>query len=118
MSKLIRDDAMDGNQMKIREALEEILLICYKAGVRYGYDVACGLIKSKAKKALSEPPRNCDVDTAEEHEVRFKRFCESHWDLNNPDSECARCPLDERVGTECEFAWEQMPYEAQEGDTE
>ena len=61
--------------------------------------------------ALDAPPRNCDVGTAKEQEVRFKSFCESHWDLNKPDSECAGCPLDEkRVGTECEFAWLQMPY--------
>ena len=74
-------------------------------------------IRRLKRSECAAPPRNCDVGTANEQEVRFKRFCESHWDLNKPDSTCAGCPLDERrVGTACEFAWAQMPYEAGEGE--
>jgi len=104
---------MEGNQQKMREVLEEILLICYKAGARYGYDIACGLIKSKAKKALSAPPRNCDVGTAEEQAERMRLYCNSHGEDESGCFRCEKCPFlsDER----CELAWAQMPYEAQEG---
>lgn len=101
---------MEGNQMKIREALDEILLVCYKAGARYGYDVACGLIKAKAKNALSVPNRNCDVGTAEEQADRFYDHCLSF----KQEMTCDKCPLVDSKPF-CEFAWAQMPYEAQEG---
>jgi len=111
---------MEGNQMKIREAIEEILLICYKAGARYGYDVACGLIKSKAKKALSEPPRNCDVGTAEEQSDMFMEFCKKHakgcglgYGSKGIGHPKVTCPAFK--GMECAIVWSQMPYEAQEG---
>lgn len=48
------------NAKAMREALNEIQLVCYKAGITIGYDVACGIIKSKSRAALSAPPRNCD----------------------------------------------------------
>lgn len=118
---------MEANNMKaMREALtetqsviEKCMDILNKIPDKCGYgglldDVAdelCSLREEYVKVALAAPLRNCDVGTTEEQEVRFKSFCESHWDLNKPDSECAGCPLDERVGIECEFAWMQMPYE-------
>ena len=104
---------MEGNQMKIRKAIEEILLICYKAGARYGYDVACGLIKSKAKKALSEPPRNCDVGTAEEQGNRMWRFCAKQ--KRNGIINCGYCQIKHQYERDCTLDWAQMPYEAQEG---
>ena len=59
-----------------------------------------------AKAALSAPPRNCDVGTAEEQNNRFKRFCDSKsigycWGRG-----CRKCMAQ----------WGQMPYE--EGDNE
>lgn len=48
------------NAKAMREALNEIQLVCYKAGITIGYDVACGIIKSKSRAALYAPPRNCD----------------------------------------------------------
>ena len=104
---------MVGDQTKMREALQEILLVCYKAGARFGYDVACGLIKSKAKYALSSPPRNCDVGTAEEQFKRYLAFCHSE------SRGCEHCPANKtrlRGTSNCDLAWAQMPYEAQEGD--
>ena len=55
-----------GNAAAMREALNEIQLVCYKAGITIEYDVACGIIKSKSRAALSAPPRNCDVGTAQD----------------------------------------------------
>ena len=71
-------------------------------------DIACD--------AVSAPPRNCDVGTAEEQEARFNKFCFSYYNINNVDGECNTCPLNDNVKTTCEFAWMQMPYE--EGEAE
>ena len=104
------------NAAAMREALEaarDLLLPRCNGGTAFAR--VCGETVNKIMDALSAPPRNCDVGTAEEQEVRFKRFCESHWDLNNADSTCAECPLKEKAGTECEFAWAQMPYKEKEG---
>ncbi len=60
-----------------------------------------GLIKDEVTTALAEPPRECDVGTAEEQIRRFGEYCE----------ECTReCSYEK-----CIVAWTQMPYEAQEG---
>ena len=58
----------------------------------------------KAKAALAEPIRNCDVGTAEEQMKRFNKFC-SHI-------ECSECQLnkDDYLYT-CMLRWAQMPYE-------
>ena len=108
---------MSNNAAAMREALEEILLVCYKAGARYGYDVSCGLIKVKAKNALSAPPRNCDVGTAVEQESRWKTNC--GYGIPN----CKHCKVYEEAKNsglvngrylmrcDCRFIWAQMPYE-------
>lgn len=115
----------------MREALEDMRNIveemrsddCSKVSpsiLRRGWANILECICVAMEVALSSPARNCDVGTANEQEMRFKRFCESHWDLNRHSSECAGCPIDEkRMGSECEFAWAQMPYEAEpKGETD
>lgn len=69
----------------------------------------------RAMEALSAPPRNCDVGTAEEQNERYKRFCSSHYRPNDIDAQCDGCPcVSERF--DCELEWGQLPYEAaQEG---
>ena len=65
--------------------------------------------------ALSAPPRNCDVGTADEQSDRFDKFCYSH-------SNCHKCPVKSiwnsqhrqkqlREIIRCEIIWSQMPYE-------
>ena len=54
-----------------------------------------------AKAALSAPPRNCDVGTAEEQDERFDRWCDRKnikdcWGIG-----CRKCLI----------AWAQMPYD-------
>lgn len=56
-----KDSLQVGNIAAMYDALMEIQLICYKAGGTMGFDVACGIIKSKSRAALSAPPRNCDL---------------------------------------------------------
>lgn len=51
---------MVANMAAMREALSEIVLLTVKAGRSISCDVACGIIASKAKHALKQPPRNCD----------------------------------------------------------
>ena len=59
-----------------------------------------------ANAALSAPPRNCDVGTAEEQAERFDEFCYNH---RSREKGCGDCPLLEG-GPCCELAWTQMPY--------
>ena len=63
------------------------------------------------KRALSAPPRNCDVGKAEEQCDRFLRFCQSRGCVNCEigDGNRAKFPS-------CELVWAQMPYE--EGETD
>ena len=70
---------------------------CLKASIR---------IYQTAEQALLEPPRNCDVGTAEEQQNRFNCFCKP----------CADgCPfLECRTIVECAIKWAQTPY-AEEG---
>ena len=71
-------------------------------------DELCDLRDSHVKAALSAPPRNCDVGTAEEQARRYEELCDSH----TCGSICSGsgCPL---YDYDCSpFAWAQMPYEA------
>lgn len=56
--------------------------------------------------ALSSPPRNCDVGTADEQHARFYSFCDKI-------EECKECPLWRGGGltSKCCAHWGQMPYE-------
>ena len=81
--------------------------------------------KTAIQKALSEPPRQCNVGTAEEQYIRYKCFCKSHQYIGADSEEgfppiyvCSdkSCPLHrfylEHGEDACEFAWAQMPYTA------
>ena len=101
---------MEANNVKaMREALRKIM------GLFRDIDLTIDCPENEAyaiaAKALSAPPRNCDVGTPKEQDERFKAFCASYWHPNNVDAECAGCPINEMAGAECEFAWAQMPYE-------
>ena len=56
--------------------------------------------------ALAEPPRNCDVGTAEEQAERFAEFCDDEKGNRNHCRNCRLCNA-----RDCELAWAQMPYE-------
>jgi hypothetical protein len=63
-----------------------------------------------ARAALSAPPRNCDVGSAENQEARWQNFC-------NRFDDCMKCPLnkgpglmDNGLATRCFARWSQMPY--------
>lgn len=110
---------MEGNQQKMREALYDIVMLTMKVWYSIHGDVACGIIASKAKHALSALPRQCDVGTAEEQAQRFAKFCKkSSMSGFGALAYCAYdCPC--RESADCKFAWAQMPYEEErKGETD
>jgi hypothetical protein len=94
-----------GNAAAMYKALCEIVMLTMKVGYSIHGDVACGIIASKAKQALSEPPRQCEVGTSEEQVRRFSAFC----DLSKS---CRSCPVYKPNFTaiECFAQWAQSPY--------
>lgn len=105
------------NIQKLREAVEKanaaLSCICKSAwfmDANFGETVEVMEAGSAICQALSTPPRNCDVGTADEQEERFKNFCLSYYEPCNVDGECWRCPLF-KSKIRCPIAWGQMPYE-------
>lgn len=70
----------------------------------------------KARAALAEPRRNCDVGTAEEQTERmYENYCSHHECYVIPtDAEPYGCPLYEQ-GVDCRLKWAQVPYEEEKG---
>ena len=124
-----------GSALKLREALQglfdnglvpsprnvAVCMPCIDDGGYSAENYFCKRCQSETKKkcvavrdaqaALAEPPRNCDVGTAEEQAERFEEFC-----LKNHSAEklCSECCLGERLGNNvdvCQIHWAQMPYE-------
>ena len=90
-----------GNSAKMREALEKVRRVLHcaiVADILKGDDVNSAF--NEVTAALSAPPRNCDVGTAEEQDERFDRWCDRKnikdcWGIG-----CRKCLI----------AWAQMPY--------
>lgn len=103
-----------GNSAKMREALEKALEGIKTLSKTHNDDlpedvcVILGRIAFDATEALSAPPRNCDVGTAEDQAERFHSFCKSNKQPGDVYS-CDRCKLNSIE--DCELAWAQMPYE-------
>lgn len=104
---------MEGNQMKMREALVEIekMAHCDLGNVypkyRNKFDKLVGGIERIARAALSAPPRNCDAGTPDEQGERcLAQF--NQW----------RRKGDSRKLITAIMAWAQMPYTAEKGGAE
>ena len=99
---------MEGNQQKMREALDRAISVLE----RYGYaNTDCRSVENICKNALSSHPRNCDVGTAAEQIKRFREFCQAekcgrYRCMGGSKSICI---------DRCAIAWAQTPYEANEG---
>lgn len=111
-----------GNAANMRKALEQISSmgeqIDYQLGSSeetvYAFRNERCLahnISECARAALSEPPRNCDVGTAEEQFDRHETFCKKYfrYSMANP---CAKCPnyKDGDPSSPCVFRFLHMPY--------
>ena len=100
-----------GNATRLREVLETCL--CLFETIPH---VLVGTtVRERVEAALAEPPRNCDMGTAEEQKCRFLAVCEDKKHYDN----VRKCPL--FVGPNCYpvdcFArWGQMPYGQEGGD--
>jgi hypothetical protein len=115
----IEEAVTNCNQLKIRSALKylrdasrefcHLILNSKYNGIydKYKYPEVAKISDAIANAGvvLAEPPRNCDIGTAEEQMERYMNFCRNH-------PKCAGCPCVGRVKyNKCEFAWSQMPYE-------
>ena len=99
-----------GNAAAMREALEAAIPIMRACLFDYYNTTDVNKVVWEMKAALSAPPRNCDVGTAEEQARRYEELCDSHTCGSICSGSC--CPL---YDYDCSpFAWAQMPYE--EGD--
>jgi hypothetical protein len=72
----------------------------------------------KAKAALAEPLKNCEVGTVEEQTERFRKFCFAHTHKNGTDFRCHKnCPAKNYIGgwgiPYCQVRWGQLPYESE-----
>ena len=112
MSK--EQETITGNAAAMREALSEIRCrLVYLYGKTDGtFDPpAIKEVYEIAEAALSAPPRNCDVGTAEEQQARFIEYCKIH-------EGCSECQIVKpwcRGVKSCGIIWNNMPYK--EGGT-
>lgn len=91
---------------KLREALSDACYAMFNfLKTQYGGYEEMANALDKAKAALAEPVRNCEVGTTEEQSRRFLKYCVKQ--------DCEKtCPFrDCKNSHECAFAWAQMPYE-------
>lgn len=90
---------MEGNKMKMREALARIALRFSVDGLGRHWIRLNEHDWQLIQSALYAPARNCDVGTAAEQERRYKATGEAYHTSTLTDA----------------LAWSQMPYEAKEG---
>ena len=99
-----------GNPAKMREAFDNIAEYAKAAACHTDDAHLLGYlnqIERWAEAALSAPPRNCDVGTAEEQAERFAEYCDSEACKRNRCKSRAKALYIER----CAIAWAQMPYD-------
>ena len=94
-----------GNAGTVREVAQEMLNTSMQAVTAKRINGWASRLAEACDAALSAPPRNCDIGTAEEQAERFDEFCYNH---RSREKGCGDCPLLE--GGPCELAWTQMPY--------
>ena len=103
-----------GNSAKLREACEALVSEIggyLTDGLEVIWCSISGKTIKKARAALSDNPRNCDVGTAEEQGERFEKFCDSNKHGGDVYA-CDNCKF--LTSEHCGLEWAQMPYE--EGD--
>ena len=101
-----------GDCAKLREALVSIKAGILKRRSENVWYITDSDILEKIDAALTAPPRNCDVGTAEEQYARYEDFCCKHYKWNCSSGTCLQCPFSEPT---CKFSWAQLPYESEAG---
>lgn len=108
-----------GNSAAMREACAKMRQLLMLRGDGKAYCVLSWDEFNDSQKmlraALSAPPRQCDVGTAEEQAQRFEKFCKkSSMSSFGASAYCAyECAC--KDCSCCELAWAQMPYEQEGG---
>lgn len=108
---------MEGNQMKMRETLLVVsdaldTISAHEDDIEF-VRAWISQTKNAVQEALSAPPRQCDVGTAEEQVDRYCRHCQKHCISCERRYACNVCG--ERYRLRCIARWAQTPYEAKEG---
>ena len=95
---------------KLREALSDACYAMFNflKTQNGGYE-EMAIALDKAKSALAEPVRNCDVGTVDEQLDRYGLFCQNECPVCEERHSCHICG--ERYRMKCMAAWAQMPYE-------
>ena len=109
-----------GDAAKLREALKATLDLfwdIHNANRSPQSNQAYAVIR-QIKAALTAPPRNCDVGTAEEQAQRFYKFCMVN--SSAIQGMCnSNCPcIDSGDKCHCLTKWAQLPYESEAADGE
>lgn len=107
------------NTAAMREALTKVKEWMERRIATRGFEASATfptMLEDVVLPVLAAPPRNCDVGTAEEQAERYGRYCDK---FTRDRMHCENCPCCGKISFgKCEFAWEQMPYEGQEGGAE
>ena len=74
---------------------------------------AVDTVYTKAKAALAEPVKNCEMGTIKEQSQRFNAFCDAHKYVGDDGANwCSMtCPCYNDI--DCGVKWAQMPYESE-----
>ena len=109
MSKNASKNGADFGQLGNAAAMREALVMVKRLfDGRIMFQPAIRKAHKAVDAALSLPPRQCDVGTADEQFERWNAFCTKY------DDDCTGCPCDcdSCVSfTNCFSKWELMPYE-------
>lgn len=105
-----------GDCAKLREALEKISQRFFENGYGQHRAELNDEDRRMIESALAEPPRQCDVGTADEQAERFENFCLQHIGCAEETGgrHCVGCPLEKasrNTTQKCELYWAQMPHE-------
>ena len=101
------------NAAKMREALSDACYAMFNflKTQNGGYEEMANAL-DKAKAALAEPPRNCDIGNALEQYARVRAFCKKH----KVGLRCVGCPVNGVLPKNCALIWAQMPYDEAKGE--
>ena len=110
------ENVCNGNAAKMREALERLDEHLHEDDYdgHLFFDIFDYDPKEEIRTALSAPPRNCDVGTADEQAERFEALCHRY-------DNCTSCPIHAKWGKfaagktkSCQTIWGQMPFTPEE----
>ena len=107
------ESSVVGNSAAMRDALMEASIALSSAIHHHMTDDDAKECLAVIESAISAPPRNCDVGTAEEQEKRFYAFCGYNRFQSGIKGMCSSlCPCIRcRDMCNCLTKWSQMPYE-------